>query len=201
MLDVSVARADLTGEYNRWINEGLREIQRDYNYSCMRHVSEISMAAGSSSARMPDDFKQLQIEKGSVSLVDPTGGKIPVSIKTRERLICQAQMPNRSTTPDAFLSNDGDTAFLNLLDATTTALTFSIAYFRYLPELDADDDENYITREFTGMVKARIKAIAFGEINDPLESAELAKYEIAKASAKVFDTLQRTQGRTLQMGG
>lgn len=201
MLDISVGRSDLTGEYDRWINEGLRTIQRDFNYSCMRHVGQITMTNGTSSVRMPADFKQLQIEKGSVSLVDPSLGKIPVLVRTRERLICQNRVTTRSTIPDVFLSNDGDTAYLNLLDNTSGDSTFEIAYFRYLPPLVADTDENYITREFSGMTKASIKAIAFGEINDPLESAELAKYEIDKKAAKVFDTLQRTQGRTLQMGG
>ena len=202
MLDVSVGRADLADQYDIWINRGVRAIQRDYNFNCMRHVAEVVMLSGTSSVQMPGDFKQLQIEKGAVALKDPVNnGRIPLFVKTRERMICQTQLPNRQTSPDVYVSNDGEFAFLNILDNTTSDTTFEIAYFRYLPKLEAGNDQNYFTIEFEDMVQARVKEVAFSVINDPLEAAEKAKYRIQLAEAKVFDTLQRMQGRTVQMGG
>lgn len=203
MLDVSVNRSDLSDQYDDWINRGIRAIQRDFDYNCMRHVASVPMLLGQSTAQLPNDFKRLQTEKGSVALYDPVrGGNIPVEVKTRERLVCLTQTQTRTTIPQVFLSNDGKTAFLNLLDTTSNNITFSVAYFRYLPKLVAETDENYFTVEFEDMVQARVKAVAFSIINDPIEAAELAKYtNIHLPAAKVFDTLQRMQGRTSQMGG
>ena len=203
MLEVSVSRDDLAGDYDNWINRGLKAIQRDYNFLCMKTTADIVCPAAASSAPMPDDFKQLCTERGSVSLVDPAGsGLLPLEVKSRERLICLARVPNRTVVPYVYLENDGKDASLNMLDSTTSETTFRIAYYRFLPDLSADDDENYFTTMFEDMVQARIKAVAFSIINDPMETVELTKYKtVHLPEAKVFDTHQRTQGRSLQLGG
>lgn len=208
MLTVSVSRDDLEGDYKDWINRGIRAVQRDFSYNCMRHVSQVTMADGTSSVAMPGDFKEMQIERGSVALIDASNTRIPVDIVTREKLIGLTAMtmpqlvrPSRTTVPKLFLSNDGNQAFLNMLDTTTGPASFEVAYFRYLPNLEADNDENYITREFEDMVQARVKAVAFSVINDPQAATEMGLYKIFKTEAIGFDTKQRTQGRTVQMGG
>jgi hypothetical protein len=65
------------------------------------------------------------------------------------------------------LSSDGNVSSLNFLDNTSTDVTFSVAYFRFLPPLLADTDENYLTREFEDMVQAKSSTLHFSTINDP----------------------------------
>lgn len=202
MLEIGVAREDLSGEYTEWVNRGLRAVQRDHSYNCMRHLSNITMTAGTSTVALPGDFKELCPQRGSVSLYDPTSGYFPCEVVTREKLI-QGDLVPRDVTFGAriFLSNDGNQAFLNFLDNTFSEVTFSIAYFRFLPPLSADTDENYLSREFEDMVQAKIKQIAFSSINDPQAASELALYEVEKRRAVAFDARQRSQGQLVRMGG
>lgn len=202
MLEIGVAREDLSGDYNDWINRGVRATQRDHSYNCMRHVANVTMSSGSSTVALPGDFKELCPQKGSVSLYTATEGYFPCEVVTREKLIQGDLVPRDITFGSrVFLSNDGNQAFLNFLDNTFTDVTFSIAYFRFLPLLSADTDENYLTREFEDMVQAKIKQIAFSSINDPQAASELALYEVEKRRAIAFDARQRSQGQLVRMGG
>ena len=168
----------------------------------MRHVASVTMAAGTSSVALPDNFKQLQPQQGSVALYDAVDGYFPCEVLTRERILLARSSPqNGRFNVRVFLSNDGNQEFLNYLDNTTTAATFSIAYFRFLPPLVADSDENYLTREFEEMIQAKIKQIAFSTINDPQAGVELGLYEVEKRKAVAFDARQYVQGRNVRMGG
>lgn len=197
MLEIGIARDDLASEYDSWINRGIRATQRDHSFNCMRHVGSVVMTAGTASVALPADFKELQPQKGSVSLFDAATGYFPCEITTRERMIQSLTVPRGvGLNPKVFLSlDDRGYASLNLLDNTSTDVTFSVAYFRFLPTLLADADENYLTREFEDMVQAKIKHLAFSAINDPQSAAELAQYEIEKKRAIAFDARQRIQGQ------
>lgn len=202
MLEIGVARDDLAGEYTEWINRGVRAVQRDHSYNCMRHVQNITMTAGTSAVALPGDFKELQSPKGSVSLYVPSEGYFPCEVVTRAKLIQGGTVPRGAAfEARVFLSNDGNQAFLNFLDNTTSDVTFSVEYFRFLPLLAADSDENYLTREFEDMVQAKIKQIAFSSTNDPQAASELALYEVEKRKAVAFDARQRSQGQLIRMGG
>lgn len=205
MLDISIARDDLSGEYTSWINRGVRAVQRDHSFNCMRHVSNITMTAGTSAVVLPGDFKELQPKKhkvGPVTLYTPTQGYFSVEVTSREALIGAAPMARGTETQArVYESNDGNQAFLNFLDNTQADATFSVSYFRFLPPLVADTDENYLTREFEEMVQAKIKQIAFSSINDPQAVTELALYETEKRKAIAFDAKQRAQGQNIRMGG
>jgi hypothetical protein len=205
MLEIGIARDDLAGDYTDWINRGVRACQRDHSYNCMRHVSNVTMAAGTSSVVLPGDFKELQPKthrNGPVNVYSVAEGYTAVEILSREALISAAPSPGSVFAQTRmFMSNDGNQAFLNFLDNTSTDVTFSVAYFRFLPPLSADSDENYLTREFEDMVQAKIKQIAFSSINDPQAAAELALYKIEKERAVAFDARQRSQGQNTRMGG
>jgi hypothetical protein len=205
MLEIGVSRDDLAGDYTDWINRGVRAVQRDHSYNCMRHVSNVTMLAGTSAVSLPGDFKELQIKRdrvGPVSLYTTTNGYFPIEVTTREKLIGGAPLPRGvDQQAQVFLSNDGNQAFLNFLDNTSSDVTFSISYFRFLPPLEADTDENYLTREFEEMIQAKVKQTAFALINDPQATVELALYEVEKRKAIAFDARQRSQGQNIRMGG
>lgn len=203
MLEIGIARDDLAADYTEWINRGLRAVQRDHSWNFMRHVSNVTMLGGTSSVALPADFKELQPQRGAVSLFDPALGLFPCDVTSRESLIFSATVPRGNLFSQArvFLSNDGNQAFLNFLDNTSSDVTFAIAYFRFLPPLTADADENYLTREFEDMIQAKIKQIAFSSINDPQAAAELGLYEVEKRRAIAFDARQRIQGQNMRMGG
>jgi hypothetical protein len=202
MLEIGIARDDLASEYDGWINRGIRAVQRDHSYNCMRHVGVVTMTSGTSSVLLPSDFKELQPQKGSVSVFDAATGYYMCEVTTREKLIRQSlSARGGGFQASIFLSSDGNVASLNFLDTTLSDVTFSVAYFRFLPPLLADTDENYLTREFEDLVQAKIKHIAFSAINDPQASTELAAYEIEKRRTIPFDARQRIQGQLAQMGG
>jgi hypothetical protein len=93
MLEIGIARDDLASEYDNWINRGIRAVQRDHSYNCMRHVDTVTMASGTSSVLLPSDFKELQPQKGSVSIFDAATGYYVCEVTTRELLIRQMLVP------------------------------------------------------------------------------------------------------------
>jgi len=209
MLEVSVQRQDLADEYGAWVNRALVAIQADNSYNCMRHLGSVTITSGTSSVRLPADFKEFVPAQGAIAVTDATvtnRSLQPCELVTREKLIRIRSSTILAPTVfdrglQVFETTDGDTAFLNTLDAAPQDLLFTISYFRYLPPLAADDDQNYLTRTYEDMVQARTKAVAFSVINDPLEGAELAKYEIHRRKAVTHDARLRTQGRINRMGG
>lgn len=209
MLDVSVNRGDLTDQYGDWINRALKAIQADNSYNCMRHSTDVEIAGSESSVKLPADFKEFVPDIGGISVVDALAtsrGRMPCDLVTEEKLIrtrAASGLPSSvwGNGLQVFATTDGDNTFLNILDIASGTLTFTIKYFRYLPSLAADTDQNFLTRTYEDMVQARVKAVAFSLINDPLEAAELTKYEIHRKKAVIHDARIRAIGRINRMGG
>lgn len=207
MLEVSVMRDDLAEFHKDWINRGLREICQDASFNCMRTSAEVTIESGTSFVSLPADFKELTPARSPVHLVGTDGALSPVDVTRREDIIklratfLSPVASARSGSTDVFLSNNGETWTLNLLDEATSDTTFDVSYFRILPPLEADDASNYLTRTYEDLVEAKVKAIAFSQVNDPITAAWETKYELAKRRAVSDDTRRWTRGRRTQMGG
>jgi hypothetical protein len=205
VLEVNISRPDLEELYPDWINNGLQQICQDFSFNCMRFLATVVMPAGSSSVALPGDFKELTPARSPVSVVSNTDASLaPVNMTRREDLIATRAtvfVAGFARCLDAYISNNGETWTLNLLDATTTPISFSVSYFRILPNLEAGDQDNYLTRTYPELVKAKIKAIGFDEINDPLGASWEAKYILQLRRAKSDDIKRFLQGRVTQMGG
>ena len=172
----------------------------------MRTTGNVTITANTSSVRLPDDFKEFVPDVGGIAVNDPNEqvGLQPCDLVTREKLLRTRSSLNTNLGIiglQVYETTDGDISSLNIFDTAGQDLTFTIAYFRYLPKLAADTDQNYLTRTYEDMVQARVKAVAFSVINDPLEAAELAKYELHRKKAVIHDSRLRTNGRVNRMGG
>jgi hypothetical protein len=205
VLEVNISRADLADFYKDWVRSGLQQICQDFSFNCMRMTARVTIAAGASFVALPDDFKELTRPRSPISLVSSTDSSLqPVNVTRREDLIATRTTlytVGARSLVDVFLSNNGDSWTLNLLDATTTPATFDVSYFRVLPPLEDGKDSNYLTETYPELVKAKIKSIGFDEVNDPLAAFWDTKYVLQLARAKQDDLNRFTLGRTLQMGG
>lgn len=206
VLEVSVMRDDLAEFYKDWVNQSIREICQDASFNCMRHLAQVTIPASSSSVALPNDFKELTPARTPIHLVGTDGKLSPVDVTRREDIIkIRATYLSPIATSltgsiDVYLSSDADGWTLNLLDATTTAATFAVSYFRILPAIEAETDGNYLTRTYEDMVKSKLRAIAFAEVNDPIAASWEAKYELAKRRAVGDDARRWAKGRKTQMG-
>lgn len=216
LLDEEIQRHDLKHRYGQWINRGLRKIQQDTSWQCMSHVSEVVLPNGSSEVELPGDFKELTFEKTPVhmKIVDSVGTQyFPCKVQTFEQLTAQnahVLYPYSQTTVrtqqiglPVYISPNGVTArwFLNIVEEADADLTFRVSYYRYLPELADDDDENFFTRNYEEMVEAVVKKIGFTAINDPIAASFEALYQKEFSTAHNHDQRRKYSGRTLRMGG
>lgn len=206
VLDISLSRPDLESSYGDWVNQGLTNIYQDVSWNAMRHSTTVTISAGESFAALPADFKELTPARTPIYLSDAQYSMMPVDVTRREDII---RLRNTHLSPAAvnergatqvYLGNNGVTWTLNLIDEATSEMTFTVSYFRLLPKFTDDADENHITRSYSDMVKAKIKAVGFGEINDPLFAMWEGAYEKFRAKAAIDDARRWTQGRRVQMG-
>lgn len=204
VLDISLNRDDLRPHHEDWVNQAMTRIYQDYSWNCMRHTADVTIPSGSSFISLPSDFKELTPARPPIHLVGSDNGLTPCEISRREDLIRNTSSFGPSTvgasTP-VFLSSNGTDWTLNVISAATSDATFRVSYFRLLPELAADEDSNYITRTYPEMVKAKLKAIAFDETNDPLATVWETKYTIFSQAAARDDSKRWTRGRVIRMGG
>lgn len=204
-LEVSLMRDDLAEFHKDWINQALQEIYQDISYNCMRHSEEVTIESGSSFAVLPSDFKELTTGKSPICLVGTDGSLTPVDVTRRENIIRTratflSPISSSIGAVQVYLSNNGDEWTLNQLYEATSSSTFDVSYFRILPNLESDEDSNYLTKTYPGMVEAKVLSIGFARINDPVFATWLANYELAKRRASADDSKRWTTGRRLQMG-
>lgn len=217
VLDKEVQRPDMNYKYMIWINRALKKIQQDYSWGCMRTSGNVVIQAGTSSVRLPADFKEFTPEYTPIHLiVGDTPGKMryyPVELSTFERVAradsyllfpyTPQQMISEKFAVPLWMTLEGDNqeAFLNILALPQQELTYRVSYYRFLPRLETDAQDNFITREYEEMVEAKLKATAFASLNDPLAADFEGLYVGMAKLARGADELRRFQGRTLRMGG
>lgn len=201
VLEVAVNRSDMSEFYGDWVNQALRTIYQDVSWNCMRTNADVVISANTSFVSLPSDFKELTKAQSPVCARATDDSLIPVDVTRREDIIRLAATRLPYIADRVYIDNDGDGWTLCLLNNATTDLTFNVSYYRLLPSLEADTDTNYILTSYEEMVKAKIKAVGFSEINDPLGDAWEARYRMAKTKAAADDANRYTAGRRMQMGG
>jgi len=209
-LERSVNRPDMSDAYADWINQGLRSIYQSHSFLCMTDRITVTMANGDTSIVLPSNFKELKSERSPIYLSGQDGTLLPCRV-TREALERRLLTANQTiivpTNPSTLFRDlpvwvdwDANDAFLYTLYPVTGDTNFIIKCFVYLNDLVADTDQNYITRTYEEMVKAKISAVAFEELRDPewKDQEELFNDRFIKAKA---DDLYRAQkGRVTQLG-
>lgn len=211
-LEVGVNRADLAADYPRYCNDALREICQRRSWRAMRTRGQVTIPANATSTPLPSDFKELVNERSPIEQVNGEGLAIPSDVFRREKLIRwdawllngQAVYINTVTgrVPlQVFIDDLDGTPTLNVVRAQVSALLFNITYFRYLPDLAEDEDENGLTVNYPEMCKAKAKAIAFGDMNDDLAASFEQLFEAKFTAAAGQDAYSAIAGTVFRMGG
>ncbi len=211
ILAEDVGRTDKEHRYADWIRQALRKVQQDVSWNCMRRSNNVTITSGSLNVALPADFKEFTPERTPVHIVSGNTF-LPVLVTTfeemaaanagRERLIIHPGS-GRSDSVPVYLSYETPMAnpHLNMFDGASETINFRISYFGFLPDFTDDADQNFLSVNYTQMVEAKVKAVAFAAINDPLAADFEVLYDNTRRLAEVDDARRRYQGRTLQMGG
>lgn len=214
MLDESFQRSDLEHNYGRWINQAIRKVQQDRDWGCMRDRREVSFAHGALTATMPDNYKALTEEQFPIHVRSSTFQEyLPCEVVSYEKATRYRSStyypPILTTTLSArrgvpvFVEQLRDAFWLTLTAPAAEALVFQVSYYGFLPDLAADGDSNHLTREYPEMVEAKVKALAFGRVNEFKEMVEPNEilYTTRSREAGIDDFRRSNQGRKLRMGG
>lgn len=213
MLSESVMRSDLKHNYGEWVNRGLRRIQTDRNWACMKRMPVVSIASGDSSVQLPSDFKELTTEQYPIS-VSTAGdsGRFPCDLISEEISIARkattfwqpavGSVKARRAGLPVYLTTNGEDVFLHVAEVASEDLDFHVSAYLFLPELQAEDDANELTRKYPELVTAAIKAIAFFEVNDFEMSTQFGSaYASLLDAADTTDQRKLRAGRPIRMGG
>jgi hypothetical protein len=213
-------RADKEPLYPIWINRALRMIQDDGAWSFDRQYADVTITSGSSSAELPENFKELTAEKSPISVFNPDGDSpftyIPVEIVSREFLeryrsssvVPVTPIPLRAQREGlrVFVENPmGDSSrwTINMISPAAGDFQFRVYYLGYLPTLTegGTTKSNRLTIEYPELVIAQMKAIAFAAVNDPIAGDFQALYRDLHRQASLSDWRRRNKGRVFRMGG
>lgn len=211
-LDRTVQRTDLTDEYPEFVRQALRLAQDERSWLCMRHITGVTMVAGTSSVRLPDNFKEFTHGRSPVGLrsSETPSRVLPCDLTTREmlhRLDAALLYPVAYATSTArrgfpvYVDWQAGLPTLNIIDTATQDLLFDLSYYGYLPELQATDDHNALTDTYPTMIEAKAAHLAFAEIADPQAADFELLYQTRRRSAVTDDARRELAGRRLQMGG
>jgi hypothetical protein len=200
----------MSDSYLDWINQAMRSIYQDHSFLCMTDRITVTIGNTETSAVLPSDFKELQAERAPIYLQGQDGSLLPCYISreaTERRLLTANQTIIVPTNPSTlfrdlpvWISYDANDAFLNMLYPSTGTSTFVIKCFVYLPKFSDDTDENYISRFYEEMVKAKVSSVAYEELRDPEWKDQEDLYHLRLKKAKADDLYRAQKGRITRMG-
>lgn len=183
-------------------------VRRSWN--AMREIDLVTLLNGSRTVNMPDDFKELTADTYPIGVYKTaqealaTGSQItPCVIYTPEKLIrlrsSWGNLISATTGRDRKISisidvQDGEW-MIALQDTATEDIVFQVRYYKFLPLLKADADENMLTRDYPEVIINRAKSIAFGLINDPEGITAEQRYELEFQKALRTDAHAAFAGR------
>jgi hypothetical protein len=216
MLAQDVNRSDKeTVWYPIWINRALHRIQMSSNFSGMKQRLAFTIPAGQSSVLLGAQFKELTPELSAVTVSDPSlpaaHSELPCEVVSREYLINYRAAANVPTIPPnvrgrlsglpVFIENTSSGWTLNIAANADEAINFKVSHFRFVDDLVNDSDTNFLLKDYPDLVESKLKAIAFGSLNDPLMASfeSLAAGQLSEAV--LTDNRRQYRGRALRMGG
>jgi hypothetical protein len=221
-LQVGVMRDDLeqAGMYSIYINIANRAIQQDRSWFCMRDGEQVTIPSGGCTASLPDNFKELTPAKPPVFVLNTVGGPpFACTITTPEQIakygrgtelplfldLVNVAVPAGPSGPSGASGPSGPsyvkTWTINTVGPASQALTLCVSYYGFLPDLTQAADTNYLLTNYAEMFKAKVKAVAFEDINDPAAVSWENVYEIKKTKAAMDDARRVLSGMNLRMGG
>lgn len=214
MLTESVNRSDKEHLYDEWINRAIRTIQQDNTFNRLRTKREVTVPIGGSSVSLPDDFNQFTRERDPVRVKGGGNNAIdyPCRLMTEEEVINFKSAALYPVSPISVLgSNIGLPVFLtydedehqvlNLFSGAADAITFVVSFFRYTRELVQPEDTNFLLQDYPELVIAKVKSIAFTDVNDSLGGDFESLYRRLLPSAMIDDDRKWRAGRPRKMGG
>lgn len=205
-------RSDLTADFPRYCNEAIREICLKRSWRCMKTRAQVTMSANTSSATLPSDFKELVNERSPIEHVSSDGLAIPSDVYRREKLVrwdawlLNGQVVYSNTTTgrvalQVYIDDLDGEPVLRTLRPLSTATVFNVNYYRFLPDLAEDEDENDLTVKYPAMCREKSKALAFADINDELAAAHEELFQVKFKEASAQDSYSAVAGTVFRMGG
>jgi hypothetical protein len=212
VLQGSFSRSDKEAEgwYPKYVNRALRQIQKDRSWNCMFATTDLTIQAGVDGVALPSTFKELHSAQPSVFVHDPAVGSslIPVTVTSRaehNRFHAGSLWPPSGTATsnlEVFLESGSDgTWSLNVKDSPTDDIVLRVHYYGFLADLALDGDSNFLTTEYPDLCLAKVKEVAFMDINDPISIDFLNLYQQKLPEAVRDDSRRRYSGRRMRMGG
>lgn len=212
MLSESFMRTDLEHNYTDWINRALLKIQEDEDWSPMRERPSVIIESGTSSVLVPR-FKALTAEPRPIHVRRPGEREaFPCELLSFEKAksyrsttyfppnMVTAYAP-RSGVP-VFFEYSGEDRMLCITAIAAENLEFLVSCYMFQPALEADEDGNFLTRQYPDMVEAKALSIAFRRVNElELSAAYEAAYQQFLREARNADYRRKNQGRPIRMGG
>jgi hypothetical protein len=218
-VSLGVQRDDLTGYYGDFVNEAQVELQKLRDWTFCHQVLPIEMPVGANTVELFPDFKAMGDEP-AVFILCPTNGQgnqpVRNPCKTMHRqsfyskqarnVVCIPFVPplyNRTINFPLWWAIIGGRPILGLPEGVLVsgAMTFEVAYYRYLEPLVQDSDTNEFTLHHSNMLIDMAKSIAFKSINDPLKDSSFTDAMGWFKLAAAKDDHIKLAGVSLRMGG
>jgi hypothetical protein len=213
VLETGFDRSDLEHRYVSFINRSLRKLQQDQDWARTKTIIEVTIPQLEESVSLPADFKAMTQEQFPVMVRSQDNQTwLPCPLQSEEYCLrYQATTFYPPSQISQFMARAGVTVFtrrdlngdtLRIGLPAAEDLKFRVSYFRFLPDLVEDKDDNFLTREYEDLVEHRILATAFASINDvEMTAAHETLFAKALRESAIDDSRRTSQGRPLRMGG
>lgn len=184
-MEIGVARNDLRAQYKTFINQAIKKCMQLKSWNCMIQKDTVTIIGGQSLTRLPGDFKELTRGRSPIGVLSSQEGTpnpiyLPCSIlnaRQLERLNTfgsyngfvwygQVLNPYQIVQLPVYLDFQDNYPTLNLICQTDIDVLFMVNYYRWLPPLEADGDENPLTMNFPEMIINKAMSIAFQLVKD-----------------------------------
>lgn len=196
-LAVSVDRSDLT--YADFINDALRQIQQRRNWWEMRDTADVTISAGMSESSPITRFKELRSNRTPIHSVNADGRLVEVDVLTRASLLRRSTPILSVLRLQCYIERNDEVATIKLADNTAEDVALKVYCYRFLEDLSAAGDSNFLTNDYPQMVLALTKALCFEAVNDPEAAVAEELYEKRYREASRTDARQEVAGLDLHM--
>jgi len=205
---------ELLGAIPTLMNDGLKQIQRQRSWSCMKAVITTTIPAGQVSIALPSNFKEPQRGKNPLKGSNPLSavGYVPWVLVSKQELERLQMIGQTTTDRRATVFQDGGSWKIMMAGfndgfavAATYDVTFHLDAYAFLAKLTNATDTNYFLEEYPQMVLEKTKELVFalsGE-DDDVAKAQVAnqRYTDEFQRASIDDANREVAGRNFRMGG
>lgn len=200
------------GIFPTYVNIALKQLQRRRSWLGMKSQIAFTIPSGNGQATLPTTFKEPQSGLNALraqSVLTPTGYDMwyLYSKQELERLgVIGVGAPDNK----AYIDYDGTNHIIVTLGQVGNDTNFLLDAYSFFPDLVANADENYLTREYPLLVLEQAKVYAFrhGGMDDGtgermMQMADTAQSEVERLYELAIrdDGYRLVRGRRFRMGG